>query len=81
MELKLEPVRMEDGPAIRDIFNYYIENSFAAYLEMPVPLEFFGTFLKMVEGYPFLAAGQRRPLARFWAFASLQSYACLFKNG
>jgi phosphinothricin acetyltransferase len=56
MELRLEPVRTEDLPAIRDIFNYYIENSFAAYLEMPVPLEFFGTFLRMVEGYPFLAA-------------------------
>jgi len=49
MELRLEPVRTEDLPAIRDIFNYYIENSFAAYLEMPVPLEFFGTFLRMVE--------------------------------
>jgi phosphinothricin acetyltransferase len=56
MEFDLEPVLAEDGEAIIDIFNHYVENTFAAYPETPVPYPFFGHFLKMAEGYPFLAA-------------------------
>ena len=56
MNFTLEPVTSEDRRAIIDIFNHYIENTFAAYPENAVPYEFFGLFLKMADGYPFLAA-------------------------
>jgi len=56
IEISLEPASLEDGKAIVDIFNHYVENTFAAYPENAVPYEFFGFFMKMAEGYPFLAA-------------------------
>ncbi len=56
MDISLEPASSEDGKAIIDIFNHYVENTFAAYPENAVPYEFFGFFMKMAEGYPFLAA-------------------------
>jgi L-amino acid N-acyltransferase YncA len=56
MQFTIEPVRKEDGKAIIDIFNHYVENSFAAYPEDPVPYEFFDFFVNMSNGYPFLVA-------------------------
>jgi phosphinothricin acetyltransferase len=40
------------GREVMDIFNYYVENSFAAYPEQKLPYEFFGKFLEMTRGYP-----------------------------
>lgn len=64
MDFRLEPVSIEDREAIIDIYNHYVENSFAAYPENRVPYEFFSLFLRMAEGYPFLVAkdGERRVL-------------------
>ncbi len=59
MDFIIEPVTAEDGRAIIDIFNHYVENTFAAYPENAVPYEFFALFMKMVEGYPFLVARDR----------------------
>lgn len=42
----------DDRKSIIDIFNFYIENSFAAYPENKVPYEIFDTFKEMSEGYP-----------------------------
>jgi L-amino acid N-acyltransferase YncA len=56
MDFTISPVSKEDGKAIIDIFNHYVENSFAAYPEDRVPYEFFDRFLSMAEGYPFLVA-------------------------
>jgi L-amino acid N-acyltransferase YncA len=56
LDFSLEPVSMEDREAIIDIYNHYVENSFAAYPENRVPYEFFSLFLSMSEGYPFLVA-------------------------
>ncbi len=56
MDCNLVPVSIEDGNAIIDIFNYYAENSFAAYPECGVPYELFKLFLDMAQGYPFLVA-------------------------
>jgi L-amino acid N-acyltransferase YncA len=56
MDFIIAPVSKEDGNAIIDIFNHYVENSFAAYPEDRVPYEFFDHFLNMTEGYPFLVA-------------------------
>jgi phosphinothricin acetyltransferase len=39
-----------------EIFNYYIENSFAAYPEQRLPDEFFDALFIMSNGYPTVAA-------------------------
>jgi phosphinothricin acetyltransferase len=52
----IQPVGNEDGQQIIDIFNYYVENSFAAYPDDKAPYEFFDRFQQMAQGYPFLVA-------------------------
>jgi len=49
---KYEEMTEEDSKEIMNIFNYYIEHSFAAYLEQKLPDEFFKMFLEMTKGYP-----------------------------
>jgi len=44
------------GPAVIDIFNYFVQHSFAAYPDQPVPHEFFGRFQQMTQGYPAFIA-------------------------
>lgn len=52
MEYDLFPLSPNDREDVIDIFNYYIENSFAAYPERRVPYEFFDVFLQATAGYP-----------------------------
>jgi phosphinothricin acetyltransferase len=56
MDFNIEVVSTDDGMAIINIFNHYVENSFAAYPESKVPCEFFSLFLNMAGGFPFLVA-------------------------
>lgn len=51
-EYLLEPIGPSDQKDVIDIFNYYIEHSFAAYPEHKVPYEFFGMFLDMCKDHP-----------------------------
>jgi phosphinothricin acetyltransferase len=79
MEYELSPISPEDREAVIDTFNYYIENSFAAYPEDKVPYEFFNFFLQVISGYPnaivkdenkhFLGFCMLRPHAPMPAFA------------
>ena len=75
MDYKLEPVCAEDGDQIIDIYNYYVENSFAAYPESKVPHEFFASFLSLTRGYPFLAA--KETSGKVVGFGSLRPYSPL----
>ena len=75
MEYRLEPVSEEDGDQIIDIYNYYVENSFAAYPESKVPHEFFGFFLNLTQGYPFLVAKDMS--GKVVGFGSLRHYSPL----
>jgi len=52
MDYFFRPITDEDREPIIDIFNHYIENSFAAYPESKVPYEAFDTFSQMTKGYP-----------------------------
>jgi phosphinothricin acetyltransferase len=52
MDYSISPMRHEDREAIIDIFNYYVENSFAAYPENKLPYQAFDIFLEMSKGYP-----------------------------
>ena len=72
MQFTIDPVRIEDREAIIDIFNHYVENSFAAYPEKRVPYQFFEIFWKTAEGYPFLAA--RDDDGRIMGFAMLRPH-------
>lgn len=52
MNVRFEPMTETHGGEVMDIFNYYVENSFAAYPEQKLPHQFFGMFLEMTRGYP-----------------------------
>ncbi len=56
MKIYLEALAREDAAEVIDIFNYYIENSFAAYPETKLPIEFFDMLFLMTTGYPALTA-------------------------
>ena len=55
MDYRLDPISISDREPVIDIFNYYVENSFAAYPETKVPYDFFDMLLKMSDGYPTVA--------------------------
>ncbi len=56
MIVVFEPMDEEHRQPVIDILNHYVEHSFAAYIEQPVPYEAYGMFLKMAAGYPAFAA-------------------------
>jgi len=56
MPITIEPMTAADRLPVIDIFNFYIENSFAAYLDRKVPYDFFDNFLKAGEGYSAIVA-------------------------
>jgi L-amino acid N-acyltransferase YncA len=58
-EFSLRPITASDGNAVIDIFNYYIENSYAAYPEHPVPYGFFSMFLEICRNYPSVIANDQ----------------------
>jgi len=52
MEYSISPISNEDREAIMDIFNHYVENSFAAYPENRLPYQAFDMLLQMADGFP-----------------------------
>ncbi len=54
MNMILAPITSDDRETIIDIFNYYVENTFAAYPEEKVTYEFFDVLLGMCQGYPLI---------------------------
>jgi phosphinothricin acetyltransferase len=52
MNILFKPMTQEHALEVMDIFNYYIKNSYAAYPESPLPVEFFMKVLEMTKGYP-----------------------------
>lgn len=75
MNCRLEKVLAEDCNQVIDIFNHYVENSFAAYPDSKVPYEFFQSFINLTQGYPFLVA--RDPSGRVLGFGCLRPYSPL----
>ena len=55
-ECRFDPITEENRTEIIDLFNYYIENSFAAYPEQKFPYDFFSLFLDSCRDYPSLVA-------------------------
>ena len=52
----LDPMTECHGQAVIDIFNHFVQHSFAAYPDQPVPYEYFGRFQQMTQGYPAFVA-------------------------
>ncbi len=52
MNYTFEPLNPEHENSVMEIFNYYIENSFAAYPESKLPVQFFNRFLEISRTYP-----------------------------
>lgn len=52
MEYSIHPMTVEDREPVIDLFNDYVENSFAAYPESRLPYQAFDLFLQMSKGLP-----------------------------
>lgn len=70
MEVRFSPLSPDDGKDVIDIFNYYIEHSFAAYREDPVPYEAYDAMRQRTCGYPTLGAWDEK--GRMLGFATLR---------
>ena len=91
MSITFAPMAAEDSEAVIDIFNHYIENSFAAYPGKRLPLEAFGMLLNMCQGYPSATArtetgevvgfGMLRPYSSIASFASTAEVSYFIKPG
>jgi L-amino acid N-acyltransferase len=91
MEIILEPIQASDAEAIVDIFNYYTENSFAAYTERTVPYDMFDAFFQTSRGYPSVTArgtngfivgfGMLRPYSAIPAFCRTAELTCFLRHG
>jgi L-amino acid N-acyltransferase YncA len=72
MKINLKPLTKAYQKEIIDIFNYYVENSFAAYPEDKVPYDFFDRFLEMCAGYPAIVAQDEN--VNILGFGMLRAY-------
>jgi L-amino acid N-acyltransferase YncA len=52
MEYSLRPISAKDRQGVMDIFNYYVENSFAAYPQDKLSYQAFDMFLEVSGNYP-----------------------------
>ena len=74
MNIRFEKLGEGDREAVIDLFNYYIENSFAAYPEKKVPYGLFDQFLALTEGYPAFTVRDEEQADRIVGFAFLRPY-------
>jgi phosphinothricin acetyltransferase len=56
MNYTLERLTVDHRKSVIDIYNHFVRNSFAAYMESPVGYDFFDRVMAMADGYPALAA-------------------------
>lgn len=54
MKMRLRPLAEDDGDAVLEIFNHYIQSSFAAFPEHAMGAEFFKMLWMATTGYPRL---------------------------
>lgn len=68
MSYSFKPIAPDDRVAIIDIFNYFIENSFAAYSEKKIPYEYFNRFLMVIGDNPAITIRDDRDKTVGFAF-------------
>jgi L-amino acid N-acyltransferase YncA len=85
MEHVVREVQETDGGQIVDIFNHFVQTSFAAYPERDVGYEFFVTLKGMAEGFPFLVVEveteAERKLVGFGLMRPYHNYATFKHTG
>ena len=74
MNCELVGLSERDREAAVDIFNYYVENGFAAYFEEKVPYEFFDHVMQLAQGYSALAVHDRDAESKTVGFAFMRAY-------
>jgi L-amino acid N-acyltransferase YncA len=72
MEYALEPMKEEHRRPVMDIFNYFIESTFAAYPEAPLSEGVFDQFLAVSRRYPAVVVKDQGKV--IVGFAFLQPY-------
>ena len=70
----------DDRTAVMDIFNYYIENSFAAYPEHRLPYEFYDKILVSTSGHPTAALVNEQNEVKGFGFLRAYNPMPAFKN-
>ncbi len=88
-EYTLAPVGESDRRDVVDIFNHYVENTFAAYPEEKVPYAFFDPILGVARDYPVVVVrdtdggvagfGMLRPHNPMPAFARTAEITCFLR--
>ncbi|KAF5086322.1 GNAT family N-acetyltransferase [Methanospirillum sp. J.3.6.1-F.2.7.3] len=64
-ELLLSPIIESDKEPIIALFNYYIEHTYAAFLETPLPLSYFDAIMPVIEHYPSVSVKKNGVLIGF----------------
>lgn len=72
MGYRFEKLSEKHRKPVIDIYNYYVENSFAAYPLSKVGYDFFDIFLQMSKGYPAVAV--KADNGEIVGFAFLKAY-------
>ena len=72
MEYIINPITIEDREPVINIFNYYVENSFAAYPENKLPYQAFDMFLQMAKDLP--TATIKEENGKLLGFGMLRKY-------
>lgn len=80
MSYTFAPMKASDGQSIIDIFNFFIENSFAAYPDKKVELSFYDQFMKMAQGYPSAVVRDERDQIVGFALLHAHHSASSFKR-
>ena len=72
MEYSISAITEEDRKPIMDMFNYYVENSFAAYPESRLPYQAFDMLLQMSKELPRVTIKDRN--GQLLGFGMLRTY-------
>jgi phosphinothricin acetyltransferase len=71
-EFTIRPAVAEDEESVLEVFNYYVDNSFAAYSEQREGSKFFNRLFQIASGYPFYVAANTE--GKVIGFALLHAY-------
>lgn len=76
----IETMTSEHRKAVIDVYNYYVENSFAAYIDEPVGYGYYDVFLRMSHGYPAVVVKDETGTVVGFAFMSALHHARTFEK-
>lgn len=78
MKHRIERMTSEHREAVIDVYNYYVENSYAAYTDETVGYAYFDVFLRMSRGYPAVVVKDETEKIVGFAFLSAFHHARSF---